>query len=226
MRRILIGFVVIVLLIVVICGLRGQRTRNRPFMIFWDMDFNPRYNAQGQSDFFADGDSQRLPPKGTVAFGGADYFSDAGSPTQHADFLQEDDAFYRGKDEGGGWIKKVPEHKDVPVTMDTLKRGQQRYDIYCAVCHGGTGEGDGIIGEYGLAGIASLQDKRIREQADGKIYDTIANGKGLMQGYRTQIPPADRWAIVLYVRALQRSQGVSSQDVPEDKRNELKKGNG
>ena len=166
-------------------------------MLFFDMDFQPKYRAQGQSDFFADGKSQREPLPGTFPFGGGDYFADAGSPRQDPDFLREDDAFYRGK-EGEEWIANAPRK----VTIESARRGQGLYQIYCTVCHGGTGAGNGMMSHYGLSGIASLVDQRVSEMPSGQIYHTIGNGKGLMQGYGHQIKPAERWEIVHYVRAL------------------------
>ncbi|QDU60873.1 hypothetical protein Pan216_17260 [Planctomycetes bacterium Pan216] len=219
MLRVLLIFGALVAVIVGILGFRGHLGPGRPLMVFFDMDFQPKYQPQGQSAFFSDGRAQRTPPTGTVAFGGADFFGDAGAPTTNPDFLQADDVFYRGK-EGETYVKRSPVSTDMPL----LRTGRQQYGIYCAVCHGPSGRGNGILTEYGFVEIAKLTDPRVRSMPDGQIYHTIANGKGLMNGYGHQIPPAERWAVVAYVRALQWSQNASMDDVPTQFRAELEKG--
>ena len=218
MRRILLGFPVLVAALVAVLGWRGQLSTRPPIQIFDDMVDQPRYHTQGSSRFFADGRSERTPPLGTVAFGGADYFSDAGSPRQNPDFLQADDAYYRGK-KGTEWVKRSP----VKTDMNLLLRGQQRYGVHCAACHGATGAGNGITTQYGLVGVATYHDDRLRAMADGEIFNTITNGKGVMMAYSHQVPLADRWAIIAYVRALQRSQKATLDDVPEPFRTELQR---
>jgi mono/diheme cytochrome c family protein len=217
-RRIVLGFLVLTAVLVAVLGLRGQRSTRPPIQIFNDMDDQPRYHTQGSSRFFADGRSMRTPLVGTVAFGGADYFSDAGSPRQNPDFLAADATYYRGK-QGGAWVPRAPVKFDLPL----LLRGQQRYNVHCAACHGATGAGNGITTQYGLVGVASYHDDRLRAMPDGEIFNTITNGKGVMMAYGHQISPADRWAIVAYVRALQRSQLAALDDVPEPFRTELER---
>ena len=216
MRRILLSFLFFTIALVAVLGWRGQLSTRPPIQIFNDMDDQPRYHNQGASRFFADGRSMRTPLLGTVAFGGADYFSDAGSPRQSPDFLQADAAFYRGK-QGEEWVTLAPLKIDLPL----LSRGQQRFGVHCAACHGATGAGNGITTQYGLIGVATYHDDRLRAMADGEIFNTITNGKGVMMAYGHQVPPADRWAIVAYLRALQRSQRAALTDVPEPFRTEL-----
>ncbi len=218
MKRVLLGMLLVAVSIPLVLGVRGCKFQQRPLMVFFDMDFQPRYRAQGESDFFADGRAQRTPPPGVIPFGGNDYFSDAGNVTRDEAMLQEDDAFYRGK-EGEAWVKTAP----VELTMTRLRRGRLRYNQVCAVCHGQTGAGNGIMKEYGFAEIPTLLDNRTQQFPDGQIYHTIANGKGLMQGYGHQVNPEDRWAIVLYVRALQRASTAKLEDVPAQFRAELEK---
>jgi mono/diheme cytochrome c family protein len=109
----------------------------------------------------------------------------------------------------------------VAITMKLLARGQERYGIHCAVCHGATGIGNGITTQYGMVGVATFHDDRLRKMADGEIFNTISNGKGIMQPYGSQVPPLDRWAIIAYLRALQRSQQATVADVPPDRKPEL-----
>ena len=197
-------------------GPRGAVNDRRPLMLVPDMDFQPRYDAQAAGPFFADGRAMRTPPAGTVPFGGADYDSDAGSPRQNPDFLREDDAYYRGK-QGPSWVTRNP----LEVDMTLLRRGRERYEIFCAPCHGATGTGNGIMTQYGMVGVASITDALHQLMPDGEYFNAIGNGKGRMMGYAPQIKVRDRWAIVAYLRALMRSQNGTVSDVPESRRGEL-----
>src|SRR5579864_3225674 len=149
MLRVLQGIVIVAGLVVAVMGIRGTVSGRRPLVFISDMAFQPRYDAQASSRFFRDRRAMRTPPAGTVPFGGAEYASDAGSPRQNPDFLQADDAYYRGK-QGGTWVPLVP----LKVDIDLLRRGQDRYTIFCAPCHGATGSGKGIMTQYGLVGVA------------------------------------------------------------------------
>ena len=215
MRWALAWCVLVVAVTVGLMGVRGRIADHRPLMLIPDMDVQPRYDPQDESSFFADGRTMRTPPAGTVPFGGGDYASDAGSPHQNADMLAADDGFYRGK-KGGEWVT----HNPLPIDLPLLERGRQQFDTYCAVCHGRTGAGNGITTQYGLVGVASFHDDRLRKMPDGQIFHTITNGKGLMMPYGSQVELRDRWAIVAYVRALQRSQNATLADVPPDVRAE------
>jgi mono/diheme cytochrome c family protein len=104
-----------------------------------------------------------------------------------------------------------------------MLRGEQRFNINCAICHGMTAAGNGIVKQYGLATVVSLQDERIRNMADGEIFNTITNGKNTMLSYGPNVTVADRWAIIAYLRALQRSQNATAADVPPEARVELEK---
>ena len=115
------------------------------------------------------------------------------------------------------WGTGIP----VPVTAELMQRGQQRFNINCSVCHGVTAAGNGVAKQYGLTTVATLQDERIRKMADGEIFNTITNGKNTMISYGGNVPVADRWAIITYLRALQRSQNATAADVPEDQRAKL-----
>jgi len=216
MKRLVMGFMLLAVVIPLLFGLRGGKFSSRPLMLFFDMDFQPRYRAQGESDFFSDGRAQRQPPAGAIPFGGNDYFSDAGRVGRDERFLQADKPFYQGK-QGEEWISIAP----VELSMPRLREGQAYYETLCAVCHGRTGAGNGIMKEYGFNEIASLVDARAQKLPDGQIYHTIANGKGLMQGYGHQLEADKRWSVVLYVRALQRARSGRPEDVPSQSRAEL-----
>jgi mono/diheme cytochrome c family protein len=120
---------------------------------------------------------------------------------------------------GDRWGTGIP----IPVTPQLMERGRQRFTINCAVCHGATAAGNGITKEYGLATVVSLQDERIRKMADGEIFNTITHGKNTMLAYGPNVPVADRWAIICYLRALQRSQNGMAADVPPDHVADLEK---
>ena len=115
---------------------------------------------------------------------------------------------------GEHWGTGIP----VPVTAELMQRGQQRFNINCSVCHGLTAAGNGVAKQYGLNTVATLQDERIRKMADGEIFNTITNGKNTMMSYGGNVPVADRWAIIAYLRALQRSQNAAATDVPPEDR--------
>ncbi|MFI5455967.1 MAG: c-type cytochrome [Isosphaerales bacterium] len=200
-------------------GVRGTISQRTPLMVLPDMDFQPRYNALAPSPFagFRDGRAMRTPAAGTIAFGGGDYESDAGSPRQNPDFLQADSRYYRGK-QGDAWVPQIP----VKVDLALLRRGRERYDIYCAICHGATGSGKGLLTEYGLVGVASITDAIHSLLPDGDYFNVITNGKGRMMPLAPQIKVSDRWAIVAYIRALMRSQNTTWDDVPPALRGELK----
>jgi mono/diheme cytochrome c family protein len=216
MRWVIVGLAAVVALVVSQMGMRGAQSDRRPLMLISDMDFQPRYNAQSASPFFKDGRAMRTPPVGTVPFGGADYNSDAGSPRQNPDFLQADDVYYRGK-QGQSWVVQNP----LKLDMSVLRRGQERYEIHCAPCHGAAGTGKGIMAQYGMVGVASITDDLHKLMSDGEFFSVISNGKGRMMAYAPQIKVRDRWAIVAYLRALMRSQSATLSDVPESLRGEL-----
>ena len=192
-----ISAVTLVILMITGCY-RGRPSEDPPIHPNPNMDSQEKYKAQAKSEFFEDGLTMRQPVAGTVARGD----------------LHEDDAYYRGKNSDGSPVKSMP----VEINMDLLKRGRERYNIYCAPCHDQTGAGQGIVIKKGYLPPPSLHLDRLRESPDGHFYDVIANGIRNMPAYKHQIPVADRWAIVAYIRALQRSQNASPADVPEDVR--------
>jgi cytochrome c553 len=165
-----------------------------------DMFHQPRGKPLGESDFFPDGAASRPIPPHTVARG----------------FLEEDDAFYKGMI-GTNLITEFP----FPVTRQSLERGRERFDIYCAVCHGRTGEGNGMISQRGFPVPPSYHIDRLREAPVGHFYDVMTRGYGVMYSYASRVEPADRWAIAAYIRALQLSHHAALADVPADERAKL-----
>jgi mono/diheme cytochrome c family protein len=216
MRVVIVVLVLLTGVFVSLMGVRGTKSERHPLLFVSDMVVQPRYHTQGESPFFTDGRVMRTPPAGTVPFGGSDYESDAGSPRMNPDFLQADDGYYRGK-QGAAWMTQIP----IKIDMKLLQRGRERYDIYCAPCHGATGSGKGLMTQYGLVGVASITDELHALMPAGEFFGVITNGKGRMLSYAAQVKVRDRWAIVAYLRALSRSQNARYGDVPDDKRGEL-----
>jgi mono/diheme cytochrome c family protein len=114
-----------------------------------------------------------------------------------------------------------PARTPPPVTLQELQRGRERYDIYCAPCHSVSGDGDGMVVRRGFPTPASLHSGSLRAATDAHLFEVISNGYGTMYPFADRIGPADRWAIVGYIRALQRSEHASIDDVPADERHAL-----
>ncbi len=226
------GFLLISLLftiaIIAVFGFRGQKSTGSPLEIFPDMVRQMKVRAQAPLNFFSDGRGPRLPVTGTLPIGYempkpetiATPATAVEAPQTHprVDFSVGTDYYDTGK-MGDHWGTGIP----LEVTRELMERGQQRFNITCAMCHGATAAGNGITKQYGLATVVTLQDDRIRKMADGEIFNTITNGKNTMMAYGPNIIVADRWAIIAYLRALQRSQNAAIADVPEDHRAQLEK---
>jgi mono/diheme cytochrome c family protein len=163
---------------------RGCTSSSPPIHLNPSMDDQPKVRPQTASAFFSDGASMRQPVPGTVPIGG----------------LKEDSAFFTGKGADDQFVATIP----MPVDAALVERGRQRYVIYCQPCHDARGDGKGILFQRANVPTASLHQDKILQYADGQIFDVITNGVGLMASYRWPIPPADRWAIVAYVRDLER----------------------
>jgi len=160
-----------------------------------DMANQPRQNALSPSSLFADGRSERQLVENTVARGS----------------IEEDTLF----------VPKESNAFPLPVSIELLQRGQERYNIFCTPCHGMQGDGLGMVAMRGMKHPPSYHQDRLRQEPNGYIYDVITNGFGAMYGYSAQIPPRDRWAIIAYVRALQLSRNAHVADLPADLRQKL-----
>jgi mono/diheme cytochrome c family protein len=165
-----------------------------------DMHDQPKYKPFAASPFFADGRASRPLIDGTVARG----------------HLDEDALFYTGK-VGNEFAAEFP----FAVTADVVQHGQQRFNVFCSPCHDRTGGGGGMIVQRGYRHPPSFHIDRLRQQRVGYFFDVMTKGFGTMPNYAQQVPPADRWAIVAYIRALQLSQHASLADVPEADRPQL-----
>jgi mono/diheme cytochrome c family protein len=164
------------------------------------MHDQPKYEPLEASGFFADGRTSRPRLPGTVARG--ESWADSARTTG-----KDDDAFVRDN--------------PLPATATLLARGQQRYDVFCAVCHDRVGTGNGMIVQRGFRRPPSLHETRLREATDGYLFDVVGRGFGVMPGYAAQVPIDDRWAIVAYLRALQLSQRAPLRDLTDADRARL-----
>jgi len=164
-----------------------------------DMADQPKNRPLSPSPFFDDGRSERPLLENTVARGS----------------IADDELF----------VPKESNAFPLPLTPELLKRGQERYKIFCTPCHGIQGDGNGMVSMRGMKHPPSFHEPpRLREVPNGYIYDVITNGFGGMLSYSAQIPPADRWAIIAYVRALQLSRNAPVSDLSPDLREKLLKG--
>jgi len=168
-----------------------------------DMWVQQKSHPLDKSDFVPDGQASRPLLQGTIARG----------------HLRADAVFFTGID-NGKWVDKIP----TEVNMDLLKRGQERFDIYCTPCHGRLGDGEGMIAKRGFKlkrPVGNIHTDRLRKMPVGHFYDVITNGYGAMYSYASRIEPKDRWAIVAYIRALQLSQNVKATDLTSEQQAKL-----
>ena len=206
LRYFFLGVLVAVIGIIATAGFRGHHFAQPPFEIFPDMNYQDKVKDQQPSAFFADGNSAREPVPGTVAM----------------EMPAKNDYWATGKWDDSHWGNGIPVHEAVDggralaIDDENMARGRERYNISCAVCHGAAGDGQGVVTKFGLTGVASYQTDRLRQASDGDIFNTISNGKGQMLGYGYNITIDDRWRIVMYVRALQRSQNAPLSDATPD----------
>jgi mono/diheme cytochrome c family protein len=208
MRNVYLVTAFLVVLTLSVLGLRGTKFTQPPMDVFPEWAFpgmkrQPKYKPQSESKFFADGRTDRPIPAGVVS----------------RDPLRNDDALYVGKSADGAWLRGFP--AAVPVDGKLIARGQERFTIYCAPCHGALGDGNGITKQYGMGATPTYHDDRLRQMAEGEIFNTITHGKTNMLSYADKLKPEDRWAVILYVRALQRAQTSAASDVPADHQSEL-----
>ncbi len=204
MRNVYLVTAFVCVLFVSIFGFRGTTFTAPPIEVFpeWafpGMKLQPKLRPQAESKFFADGRSDRAPVEHTVMRG----------------MLREDDHLNRGKDASGAFARGFP--AALTVDLKFVQRGKDRYEIYCAPCHSSVGDGVGITKQYGMGATPTYHDKRLREMPEGELYNTITVGSPNknMQSYADKLVPEDRWAVVAYVRALQRAQQGTVADVTD-----------
>jgi len=200
---------------VIVLGFRGDKSDKTPWMIFPDMDNQPKYKPQATNDYFPNRMNDRPKPANTVIRGQGWEMKRVFSADYSTDVFQET-ALNEGKNPDGSWASDFP----IPVTYEVMELGREKYEIFCLVCHGAAGDGQGITSKYGILASNLLLDL-YREMDGGEIFNTITHGKNTMYGYGEKITPEERWAIVLYVRALQLSQNATEEMIPPAQRGEL-----
>lgn len=226
-------------------GCRGDRSDKRPRQFFPDMDDQTKLKSQAKTTFFADGRAMREPVPGTIGFArtsavlppdadGDDASWRRSVERERADLLREDGLLFTGKDAEGRYAQAIP----VPVSNEMIRRGKERFDIFCSACHGHAGDGKGMVGIQWSYDLPSFLDPKYAfgsddpdgRGTDGFIFHTIRNGVPnapgaqpalKMPAYREQVSERDAWAIVSYIRALQRASNVEIERVPERYRPEL-----
>ena len=171
---------------------RGQPSESPPIHTQYNMYWQDRFNAHQENPFFGDRRSMRPPVEGTMARGN----------------LEDDSALFHGVRQDGAYVETIP----LDVNRSFMERGQDQYNVYCTPCHGGLGDGNGPVSDYGYIALSLLTDNA-KEMPDGEIYSAIYDGVRTMNPYRHQIKMEDRWAIVAYVRALQLSQDAGEDDL-------------
>jgi mono/diheme cytochrome c family protein len=204
MRYVLAAFALLLLAVVSLAGFRGSLSRRPPIELFSDMVRQPKIRPQAGSEFFTNTQGSRLVVAGTIA--------------RETPF--EDTPLYTGMVPG---TTNFVDLNPLPLTTELLARGRERYQISCLPCHGGQGDGKGITSKLGMSIVGNLHDARIVKLADGELFQTVSFGKNNMQGYAANVAPADRWAIIAYLRVLQLSHLGATNDVPPDHRADLKK---
>lgn len=226
-------------------GCRGDRSEKPPRQFFPDMDDQPKWNPQAGSTFFADGRTMRKPVMGTVAFGRVPFVSDddwaSNWMQQRSDLLRDDSRIYQGTGPDGAYLDTIP----VEVNLRLLEKGREKFNIYCAVCHGNDGAGKGMVGAAWSYPLPSFTDAKYRRGAteevtdaagkksvklantglDGYIFHTIRygllgpDGAQKMPGYAHALSEHEAWAVVAYFRVVQAAaDGVPLSDVPEKER--------
>ena len=189
-------------------GCKGETGEDPPILLERNMYDQERYNPQGYSQLFADHRTMRMPVQGTVTQESRDE-----DPETTTGLLPDK----------SGYVMTIPDRltRRPGEMAKMVSRGRERFGIYCAPCHGLTGDGKGMVvckrenvtdpcESRGFGPLPSYQDARIRQMPDGQMFATITHGVRTMPAYGAQIPVADRWAIVSYVRALELSQTASA----------------
>jgi mono/diheme cytochrome c family protein len=204
-----LSYIFIALIVVAAFGTRGSKSELPPLEIFQDMDHQAKVKYQAASDFFADGVGARLPVKNTVPMGfevPAKPVAEGAPPPAYG-FSNGLDYYHTGK-MGDFYGDGIPSELKVDTAL--LERGERQFNIYCAVCHGASGNGKGITSNYGILTAFNFHQPGSTDpanaaayRADGAMFDVITNGKGLMGPYGGNLTVRDRWAIVAYIRAMQ-----------------------
>ncbi|MEQ9096609.1 MAG: cytochrome c [Phycisphaerales bacterium] len=220
-----------------LAGCRGDRSEENPRQFFPDMDDNPNFSPQAATPLFADGRQMRPPVGGTVAFGAFTFTeSTLGEQSEWADafiserqdLLAEGASVYAGLNEDGTFIERMP----TELTSELLARGEERFNIYCAACHGYAGDGNGMVGRRWSAPVPSFHDAKYKDLSeptagDGYLFHIARNGlkhpdgRYRMPGYGHALSIEDTWAVVAHIRVLQQAFDNDPQSLPAEARDQL-----
>ena len=179
-------------------------SKKPPIHLNPNMDNTERFDPQEENSFFEHNMAMRMPVEGTIARG----------------YLKDDTVYYEGEKDGK-YIKNIP--TSIDVNFEFIKRGQERFNIYCSACHGITGDGNGLVAqndEYTLVPTSMYVDY-LYDKEDGYLFDVITNGVREMPSYSYQINEKDRWAIIAYIRSLQSSRTSDKSKIPSEFLKEL-----
>jgi len=215
MRYFFLAYLLVALIVVGIFGFRGQKFSKPPIRIFPDMKEQDKLRAQKPDAFFADGHGGRLPvnqtqprgfnPEGAKVIGGIPEY----------EFGGQGGYYYTGQI-GDYYGNGMPEELSLTekTAAELIRRGRDRFDVYCAVCHGASGDGQGITSAYGVP-VNTNPNAKLNSHApgsypDGRLFNTITNGMGRMSGYGYNVPVRDRWAIIAYVHTLQAAKATAA----------------
>lgn len=217
MRYFLIIFGLCVIATMGILGKRGSHFRKPPLYIFPDMEWQPKLRPQTENGFFANGLSSQPQVPGTIA---------RSRPIRTATgevFPYEASPVITGITGQLTGTTNYLEHNPMPITMELMRRGRERFQIHCSPCHGATGDGNGVPRKIGaMVVVGNLHDRRMVEMTDGELFFVITNGRNQMGAYGPNVDIEDRWAIVAYVRALQLARLGTIDDMPQELRANLK----
>lgn len=216
MRYVLCILIFVVVAVVALFGFRGEKFTEPPIYVFPDMDRQAKYLPQGKNDFFSDERNSRPVPANTVQRG---YEWDAKKifSEDYKYDVAQNPRVHTAKEANGEWVKGFP----LEVSHELMAKGREKYDIFCIVCHGKNGDGNGITKQYGMVATPSFHTDRIRTMAEGQLFDVIDNGKGLMGSYGAKLDAEERWAVIAYLRALQYANNASVDDVPANVKKDL-----
>jgi len=227
MRYFFLIYALVALLLLAVFPIRGGFSKETPREVFPDMDHQDKVRPQRASTFFQDGMGSRKPVSGTVPQGFEPLSLDSTGAVDNTipafSFVNDEGYVFTGKNGPGelDFGKGIPS-KELGLTsteksLAFIKRGEERFKVNCVVCHGASGNGKGTAAFLGYPAIADLlsETKGSEQYADGKLYNTIANGQGLMPALGHNISVKDRWAIVAYVRTLQESRSANIEDVKD-----------
>jgi len=212
LRKFFVIYFFLVVLLVSALGFRGCKSSNQPIEIFPDMDRQAKFLEQAENNFFEDGRNDRPKVAGTIP-----YVTDK---EENYSNLMPDHRYRENAYLATGYNADEDFGRGFPIetNREAMERGQELYNIYCTICHGASGDGNGVLKNprFGFATIQSLQQSRLIEMTEGEIFNTITYGKNTMGSYGARIRVEDRWKIILYVRALQRAATATVDDVPAE----------